>query len=637
MLLQISEPGQSPAPVSRKRAVGIDLGTTHSLVARVHDGLPEVITDEHGALLLPSVVHYSTDSTTVGDQALDQASQDPLNTIGSVKRFMGRSLEDIRAKTPLLPVQFIDTHGMPLVETAQGPRSPVQISADILSCLAQRAEAALEGPLEGVVITVPAYFDDAQRQATRDAAQLAGLRVLRLINEPTAAALACGLSADLEEHQERVIAVYDLGGGTFDISVLRLHQGVFEVLATGGDTALGGDDMDQAIADWVLENSGQQRSQLTPLQQRRLLTACRRAKQELTTHTRTRLEHDGWSGELEQSAFEAVVAPLIDRTLACVEQTLRDAGLPPEAVDEVVMAGGSTRVPAVQSRVAALFGKTPRTHKDPDQVVALGAALQADLLIGNRPDDAPLLLDVTPLSLGLETMGGLMETVIRRNTTIPASRAQQFTTFKDNQTAMVIHVLQGERDLVADNRSLARFELRGLPPLPAGLARIQVLFQIDADGLLHVSATEESTGLAAEVEVKPSYGLSEQQVAQMLQSSWDNASTDRDARQLQQARIHAQRIQEALDQALSQDGQLLSGEEYQRLADGNRQLHEMLDCTDAQALTKATDALAESADFFARRRLNSQLKQALSGRRVDDRPQDNATETVAEHREKQGK
>ncbi len=617
MFLQISEPDQSPNPGNRKRAAGIDLGTTHSLVASVRNGQPEVLADEQGSVLLPSVVHYGQTDRAVGARALEQAVQDPLNTIGSVKRFLGRDLDDIRARTPLLPLQFVATQNMPLVETAQGPRSPVQISADILSCLAHRAETALDGELEGVVITVPAYFDDAQRQATRDAAQLAGLRLLRLINEPTAAALAYGLDTDTDDSQDRVIAVYDLGGGTFDISVLRLHRGVFEVLATGGDTALGGDDIDQTIADWVLQQASCQRAQLSPLQQSQLLRECCRAKQTLTTDTCARLRYENWSGTLERTRFDSLISPLIARTLSSVAQTLRDAGLTPEAVDEVVMAGGSTRIPLVQTQVESLFGKQPHSHLDPDQVVAMGAALQADTLVGNRAGDAPLLLDVTPLSLGLETMGGLMETVIRRNTAIPTSRAQQFTTFKDNQTAMVIQVLQGERDLVKDNRSLARFELRGLPPLPAGLARIQVVFQIDADGLLSVSATEQSTGVVAEVQVKPSYGLSEKQIADMLTASWDHAAGDRDARQLQQARTNAERIHDALKQALSQDGQLLDSQEYDQLAQANQKLHDMLTCTDTRALTQATDSLVKDSDFFARRRMNAQLRKALSGRGID--------------------
>ena len=616
MLLQISEPGQTPDPHQRKLAVGIDLGTTNSLVASVRSGTAETLPDARGEHILPSVVHYGSQCTMVGAEARRLAAEDPLNTIISAKRFMGRGVEDIRRLGDVLPYRFTRTdQGMPFIETVQGEKSPVQVSAEILKTLRTRAEETLGGDLLGAVITVPAYFDDAQRQATKDAARLAGLEVLRLLNEPTAAAVAYGL----DQGGEGVIAVYDLGGGTFDISILRLHRGVFEVLATGGDTALGGDDFDQMIAGWVLQQAGLDMASLTPEDQRRLLDEGCAAKESLTDAETTKIAFKEWSGTLTRKQFNALIDPLLDRTIKSVKKSLRDAKLKAADIQEVVMVGGSTRVLHVRERVADLIGKAPLTGIDPDRVVAVGAALQADVLAGNQSADDLLLLDVIPLSLGLETMGGLMEKVIHRNTTIPVARAQEFTTFKDGQTAMAIHVLQGEREVIDTNRSLARFVLNGIPPMSAGMARIRVTFQVDADGLLSVGAKEESTGVAASIEIKPSYGLEESQITDMLQASYTFAAEDREARKLLESRVEAERIFEALESALEQDGDvLLNADERTLLVAEAHRLAESTKSQDAALITQVTEEVAKASDVFASRRMDAGIRASLSGQTVQE-------------------
>lgn len=614
-LLQIAEPGQSTAPHQHRLSVGIDLGTTNSLVATVQSATPKTLPDAAGRHLLPSVVRYFPDGERrVGHEARAAAASDPHNTVVSVKRLMGRGLADVKRLGTELPYRFAGGEkGMPYIITAAGEKSPVQVSADILSVLRARAEAALGGELTGAVITVPAYFDEAQRQATKDAAQLAGLKLLRLLNEPTAAAVAYGL----DKGAEGVHAIYDLGGGTFDISVLRLHKGVFEVLATGGDSALGGDDFDHAIAQWALAQAGAENPDAQ--QQRALLQACCAAKETLTTRESAEIEFAGRRFTLHKAEFDALIAPMVERTLKACRRTLRDAGIGVAEVQEVVMVGGSTRVPLVRRKVGEFFGREPLTSIDPDKVVAIGAAIQADVLAGNKPDSDMLLLDVIPLSLGLETMGGLVEKIIPRNTTIPAARAQEFTTFKDGQTAMSIHVLQGERELVSDCRSLARFELHGIPPMVAGAARIRVVFQVDADGLLNVSAEETISGVKSEITVKPSYGLADDEIARMLKESMAQAEADKNARMLAEERVEAERLLLALDAALQEDGDaLLSNEERAQIEQAMRELRQDMTGEDVIAIRAGVKALNEASEPYAARRMNASVRQALAGRTVDE-------------------
>ncbi|MFJ4110877.1 Fe-S protein assembly chaperone HscA [Pseudomonas sp. NPDC089758] len=615
-LLQIAEPGQTPQPHQRRLAVGIDLGTTNSLVAAVRSGRSEPLPDAQGNVILPSAVRYLAGHNEVGLAAREAAASDPLNTVLSVKRLMGRGLADVKQLGEQLPYRFIggESH-MPFIETVQGPKSPVEVSADILKVLRERAEATLGGELVGAVITVPAYFDDAQRQATKDAAKLAGLNVLRLLNEPTAAAVAYGL----DQNAEGLVAIYDLGGGTFDISILRLTAGVFEVLATGGDTALGGDDFDHAIASWIIEQAGLS-ADLDPATQRQLLQAACAAKEALTDADLVSVSHGAWQGELSRATFEAMIEPLIARSLKACRRAVRDSGVELEEVGAVVMVGGSTRVPRVREAVGTLFGRTPLTSIDPDQVVAIGAAIQADTLAGNRREGGELLLlDVIPLSLGLETMGGLMEKVIPRNTTIPVARAQEFTTYKDGQSAMMIHVLQGERELISDCRSLARFELRGIPAMVAGAAKIRVTFQVDADGLLSVAARELGSGVEASIQVKPSYGLTDGEIARMLKDSFEHAGSDKQARQLREHQVDGERLLEAVQGALDADGErLLSREEREAIEFQMQELRDLLNGTDGPAIEQQTKRLSQVTDAFAARRLDSTVKAALAGRNLNE-------------------